>query len=101
MAEERSPGKGLSGTLPGVGGHKIEKGMEGEFMIGEKYNVQRSDGQWYTAKLIHRRINSDNEEVEYYVHYDGRECESVVDLLLFIRDLIIIYLHTSLLGLYS
>jgi histone acetyltransferase MYST1 len=71
MAEERSPGKGLSGTLPGVGGHKIEKGMEGEFMIGEKYNVQRSDGQWYTAKLIHRRINSDNEEVEYYVHYDG------------------------------
>ena len=73
MEDGRSPAKGLSGSLPTVPASKLDKGGEGEFMIGEKYNVQRSDGQWYTAKLLHRRINPENQEVEYYVHYDGRE----------------------------
>ena len=33
--------------------------------------VQRSDGSWHPAEVIHRRRNDHNSDHEYYVHYDG------------------------------
>ena len=37
----------------------------------DQMQVQRSDGSWHQAEVIHRRRNDQNAEHEYYVHYDG------------------------------
>ena len=33
--------------------------------------VQRADGSWHPAEVIHRRRNDTSGQYEYYVHYDG------------------------------
>lgn len=41
------------------------------FEIGTCLSVQRADGSWHPAEVIHRRRNDTTGQYEYYVHYDG------------------------------
>ena len=50
---------------------KQEKPADGGASLGETYLVQRTEGEWHVAELIKKRDNLENDESEYYVHYDG------------------------------
>ena len=53
---------------------KQEKTTDDSASLGETYLVQRTEGEWHVAELIQKRDNPENDESEYYVHYDG--CKS-------------------------
>jgi len=39
--------------------------------IGAIITAKRADGSWHTANVVQRRTNSETNQTEYYVHYEG------------------------------
>ena len=39
--------------------------------IGAIITAKRGDGSWHTANVVQRRTNSETNQTEYYVHYEG------------------------------
>ena len=61
----------LKNQAANVSTPKQEKPTDGGASLGETYLVQRTEGEWHVAELIQKRDNPENDESEYYVHYDG------------------------------